>query len=116
MTADRRLSPPEALLLEEACRTADRLEQLDEVIRGKGVDGLLHLRHMHDQCDENQKLIVLSVDGVLSESRQQQNNLRQMLSTLVTTLRPAKDEEPEADALDEIAARRARRQSEPAAQ
>lgn len=114
--AERHLSTDAALLLEEACRTADRLELLDTAIRGKGIDGLLHLRHMHDSCSDDEKRIVLTVDGLLSETRQQQNNLRQMLATLATTLRPAQAEEPEADAVDEIAARRTARQSATPAQ
>lgn len=113
---EKTLTPPQLLLLEEAARTADRLEQLDGVIRGKGVDGLLHLRHMHDSCSDNDMQIVLTVDGVLAEARQQQNALRQMLSTLVTTLRPAVEEEPDVDAADEIAQRRAARRAAAAGQ
>jgi hypothetical protein len=70
-------NPAERELLLEACRIADRLDQLDGVVRGKGIEGLLHLRRMDDEGD-----ITLTVDGVLAEARQQANIMKQLVAAL----------------------------------
>lgn len=79
VTALHDLSPEQHVTLHEACRTADRLDQLDGVIRGKGVEGLLHLRRMIDSEDGE---IVLKVDAVLSQAAAQQTVLKQLLAAL----------------------------------
>ncbi len=77
LTALHQLSPEQHVTLHEACRTADRLDQLDEVIRGKGLEGLLHLRRMDDDGE-----IVLKVDAVLSQAAAQQTVMKQLLASL----------------------------------
>lgn len=76
------LTPDQKVILEEAARCADRLDQLDDIIAGKGVLQLLHFRHMTDRDDQDRRYIEMTVDGVLAEARQQQNILKQLLVSL----------------------------------
>jgi hypothetical protein len=82
ITDEHDLDPTQRVILEEACRTADRLDQLDDVISGKGVLQLMHFRSMLDRDTDDERHIVLTVDGALSEARQQQNVLKQLLVSL----------------------------------
>lgn len=72
------LDATQRAILEEACRCAERLDGLDRIIAGKGVLELLHARHM----DEDGACISLTVDGVMSEARQQQTVFKQLLAAL----------------------------------
>lgn len=76
------LSPEQRVILEEACRCADRLDKLDAIIAGKGVLELLHFRSMLNEGTEDERVIVLQVDSVLSEARQQQTVFKQLLAAL----------------------------------
>lgn len=76
----RDLAGGNATLAEEACRIADRLDGLDDVIRGKGVLKLMHFRSMLGNNDPRH--IILSVDEVFAEARQQANTLRQIVAGL----------------------------------
>lgn len=76
------LDATQRIILEEACRCADRLDQLDDIIAGKGVLQLLHFRHMVERDSDDERHIVMTVDGALSEARQQQNVLKQLLVSL----------------------------------
>ncbi|MFB7798945.1 hypothetical protein [Isoptericola sp. NPDC056134] len=76
------LGPEQRVILEEACRCADRLDQLDDIIAGRGVLELLHFRSMFEMDDEDERHIVMTVDGVLAEARQQQNVMKQLLVSL----------------------------------
>ena len=82
ITEAHELDPSQRVILEEACRCADRLDQLDDVIAGKGVLQLMHFRHMIERDTDDERHIVLTVDGALSEARQQQNVLKQLLVSL----------------------------------
>lgn len=82
LTEAHDLDPSQRVVLEEACRCADRLDQLDDIIAGKGVLALMHFRHMVDHDTDEQRTIVMTVDGALSEARQQQNVLKQLLVAL----------------------------------
>lgn len=73
--AGRRFSAGELVLLEEACRCADRLDRLQDMIGGR----LVWLR-IKEQAGG--KALVITVDAVLSEARQQQNTLRLALVSL----------------------------------
>jgi hypothetical protein len=67
VTADRRA------LIVEAARMADRLEQMHDVISGKGVLKLMHFRVPHVLNPETGVIRVeMSVDHVLAEARQLQ--------------------------------------------
>lgn len=76
MVADRSFSPSAGVLLAEACRLADRLERLDQILRG---DVEVWARLVHDLRTDDYEL---RIDGALSEARQQANTLRQIVATL----------------------------------
>lgn len=94
-------------LLVEAGRIADRLDDLDRIITGKGVLELLRFRLV----DHEGRVAEVKFDNVLSEARQQASALRGILAQLgvpkveaVATVRGSK--------VDELRARRAARASE----
>lgn len=66
------------VLLEEACRTADRLDRLDALLTGRSEEWfrLVELRGQDD-------VLEVQVDNALAEARQQALALRQLLSSLV---------------------------------
>ncbi|WP_258401554.1 hypothetical protein [Micromonospora saelicesensis] len=70
------LKPAERVLLEEACRTADRLDTLDRILRGD-EDAWMRFR-VNDGGDE----VTVVVNSVLSEARQQQVALKALLAEL----------------------------------
>jgi hypothetical protein len=70
------LMPGERVLLEEACRTADRLDTLDRILRGD-EDAWMRFR-VNQDGDE----VTVVVNNVLSEVRQQQVTLKQLLAEL----------------------------------
>lgn len=73
------------VLAEEAGRLADRLDELDRVIAGKGVLHLLSFRCNLDLEDDNgDRHVEVKVEfsNVLAEARQQAGTLRQILATL----------------------------------
>ena len=67
----------------EACRAADRLDELDSIIHGEGVVELMRFRvpNVFEVGDES-VTVEVKFDAVLAEARQQQNNLRQLLVSL----------------------------------
>lgn len=70
--------PAELVMLEEACRIADRLERLDEILSGE-VDTWMRLQLPRGENVEELKLVV---DGALAEARQQANQLKQLVAAL----------------------------------
>ncbi|MEU4214028.1 hypothetical protein [Actinoplanes sp. NPDC026623] len=72
-----RLGPLELLLLAEACRTADRLERLDGVIRGKGNEWITLAAELEDRSE-----VAVVIDAALSEARQQQGRLTSIVAEL----------------------------------
>lgn len=66
----------------EACRMADRLDGLDEIIRGKGVLQLMHFRNVFELDTDDRRYVVMTVDSVLGEARQQENVFKQLLASL----------------------------------
>lgn len=103
---------PEGALALEACRTADRLDELDRVIAGKGVLSLMRFRRV---VNGDEPVVVVKFDSALGEARQQQNALRQMLITLGVGVPVAKGEDPQvaakASAVDEFTKRRQERKA-----
>lgn len=102
-------------LIDEVARTADRLDNLDAIIRGKGVLNLMRfrMRDSFDDADERRLSVVVTFDGVMSETRQTTLAFRQLLTSL-TTSAPAPApaaEEKKGTALDELERRRAARMS-----
>lgn len=103
---------PNGVLALEAARTADRLDELDSVIQGKGVLELMRFRIPHAMDDQGTVTVEVKFDSVLGESRQQQSVLRQMIVTLTAAAEVAKSEkakpEPKkkASTVDEFTKRR----------
>lgn len=64
-------------LLEEACRLVDRLDQLDAALRGRAPWLEFRLGELSDVIE-----VTVVVDGALSEARQQQLALKQVLAEL----------------------------------
>lgn len=73
------LGPAHRVLLEEACRIADRLDRLDAILDGRA--DWLRL----DVGDDGSRVRV-SVDGVLAEARQQATALRGLVAELRAAL------------------------------
>lgn len=103
---------PEATraLLVEAARSLERLNDLDDVISGKGVLNLLRFRLVTDEGD----VAEVKFDHVLSEARQQQANLSALMKVILPNLNEDAGKAEERDFLDEITQRRAARRSSPA--
>ena len=71
------LTPAELTLLEEACRAADRLERLDEILRGRKSAWLELVPTSLDGS-----VVTVLVGNVLTEARQQQTTLKGLLAEL----------------------------------
>lgn len=92
-----------ATLLHEAARIADRLDDMDQVIAGKGVLQLLRFRLVDDEG----RVAEVKFDSVLSEARQQAVALKTLLAQVGV---PALEVKPERrSTLDEVAEKRAAR-------
>ena len=78
ITSAHDLAPAELIVLAEACRTADRLEQLDELLRGD-VETWSRVQLPSREDDDE---LILRIDPALSEARQQATVLKQLLAAL----------------------------------
>ena len=97
-----------SVLVAECCRIADRLERLNGILAGKGREWM----SLAEQVDGEQVSIVM--DAALSESRQQALALRTIFAQLgVGKLSVAKTKG--GSFLDDLAARRASRESDSSA-
>jgi hypothetical protein len=99
------VGPAHRVLLDEACRIADRLDRLDALLAGRD-DGWLRLSYEGDQ-------VTVVVDALLAESRQQATALRGLVAELrqasAKTSKPAQSKAKGAGVADlssRIAARR----------
>lgn len=105
----------------EAARLADRLDELDNVIQGKGVLNLMQFRILNREWDEHGEELNLNIEvkfqNVLSEARQQQlafANVMQKLGLKSESSSPAEAESPAVPSGspdDMLAARRAEREA-----
>jgi hypothetical protein len=77
VTSAHTLAAPELEILAEACRCTDRLERLDEQLTGSDM-AWLDLEKMRRDDHEYR----VTVDAALSEARQQQNILKQLVASL----------------------------------
>jgi hypothetical protein len=77
VTDSHPLAAAESEILAEACRCADRLERLDEYLTGDDLSWL-DLEKMRRDDHE----VRVTVDAALSEARQQQNILKQLIASL----------------------------------
>jgi hypothetical protein len=75
-----KLKPAERVLAEEACRTADRLDQLDRILRG---DENAWMR-LHS-ANEDGSIVKVVLNNALAEARQQQVALKALLAELRTS-------------------------------
>jgi hypothetical protein len=108
----------------EACRLADRLNELDRIIAGKGVMQLMKFRLDHIDWDDDEKHITVKVgfQSVLSEARMQQGAFKEVLKALrvITAAAPGTPAvaapaatptpQPAANGLDEVMMRRLQRE------
>src|SRR5690349_17911889 len=106
-------TPAGALAL-EACRLADRLDELDRVIAGKGVLNLMSFRldlDLENEVGGRDINVRVEFSNVLAEARQQANTFRQILVSLgLDTAKP--EPEKKGNPLDELANRRTSRGAE----
>lgn len=109
-----------AALALEAARTADRLDDLDQMIQGKGVMNLMMFRVLNKEIDEDYTEMNINVEvqikSVLSEARQQGVALKGLLSALMDAESPAASSpvpasDPESDFEKRRAEREARRKA-----
>ncbi|HEX8489327.1 MAG TPA: hypothetical protein VF642_12335 [Propionibacteriaceae bacterium] len=111
------LDTPAGQLALEACRTADRLDELDSVIAGKGVLNLLQFRTRDrswwDSDGDEHVHIEVGFQSVLAEARQQQMAFKALLTELGLDVVKAGPEK-KGTALDELAKRRTGRAPGPA--
>lgn len=69
-----KLAPTHRVLLEEACRIADRLDRLDAMLAGR--EDWVRLQARNDEATE----VTVIVDNLLAESRQQATTLRGLVA------------------------------------
>lgn len=93
-------------ILVEAARVVDRLESLDSIITGKAE--WIELMHFRVGNGADQEVVV-TVDGVLAEARQQQTTLANLVKMVIPNLDADVGVVKERDVLDEIAQRRSAR-------
>ncbi|MEU4590054.1 hypothetical protein [Micromonospora aurantiaca (nom. illeg.)] len=74
------LKPAERVLLEEACRAADRLDVLDRILRGD-EDSWMRLH----SANEDGSIVKVVLNNALAEVRQQQVALKALLAELRTS-------------------------------
>jgi hypothetical protein len=97
-------------LLTEACRVRDRLDQLDEVIAGKGVLQLMHFRSMVNEFyDEDPRHIILTVDAVMQHAATQAGVLKNLLAVIPTPASKPAAGTGGGTALDQLQAKREQR-------
>lgn len=94
--------PAELVLIEEACRIADRLDRLDALVRGD-ADAWLRFSVSDDGTE-----VTVVIDKALSEARQQAVALKQLLAELRQSRGSsgAAASGSEVDPVDDLAARR----------
>ena len=76
--------PRNALVL-EAARLADRLDELDNIIQGKGVLNLMQFRLHMESSEDGEYNVEVKFQHVFAEARQQAT----ALATILTKLAPA---------------------------
>lgn len=71
--------PARLALITEAARTADRLDELDNIIQGKGVLNLMQFRLMEVDWDRGELSVEVKFNAILAEARQQQTAFANVL-------------------------------------
>lgn len=105
MTSGGKLtSALDVVLLEEACRLADRLDRLDAFLRGREDAWLrFHARN------EDGSIVRVVVDRALTEAREQASTLTAIVAKLDRTRSGESPKTPEVNPLDEFTRRRSER-------
>lgn len=98
------LSGGRRVLLEEACRIADRLDRLDALLAGSAEDWMSLVETKGNP--DRQEIVI---DRPLAEARQQATALKQLIAELRQGVDVSGDQEQGGDILDELAAARAKR-------
>lgn len=91
------------MLLEEACRIADRLDKLEAILSGSD-EGWMRFRTNDDGSE-----VTVTLDRALAESRAQAVALKQIVAEIRQSAAGGKPATKEGSALDQLAARRAAR-------
>jgi hypothetical protein len=78
LTSEKTWDAAGSVLLGEACRTVDRLEKLDQLLRRE----IGAWAEIVEDFDHGRREIHLEIDDALAESRQQQGSLLQLLTKL----------------------------------
>lgn len=89
--------PRNALVL-EAARTADRLDELDNIIQGKGVLNLMQFRLDFPNEEDGPYTVEVKFQAPLAEARQQATTL----AALLTKLAPADSKAAAAPAVPSV--------------
>lgn len=76
ITADHDLDAAQQVTLTEACRAKDRLDKLDDVLRG---DGETWMKLLHNVRTEDYEL---KIDGALASANTTANLMKQLLASL----------------------------------
>lgn len=93
-------APTDAMAL-EAARTADRLDELDNIIQGNGVLNLMQFRLDFPESDGEPYTVEVKFNAVLAEARQQGAALAGLLAKLTPAEgRPAKSKPNEPTAVE----------------
>lgn len=92
--------PAQVVLIEEACRIADRLDRLDALLAGD-VEEWARVEVPEGHFDGR-----LIVNGLLAEARQQQTTLRGIVAELRAAGGKAKPASKGASVLDQLTAKR----------
>lgn len=114
--------PARLALAMEAARIADRLDELDSVIQGKGVLRLMQIRVLDERLDHDLQDYNINIEvkfqSVLGEARQQAIALGGILKTLglEEVGEQAVEKKPAVTGQDRIAQKRAEREAKRKAQ
>jgi hypothetical protein len=109
LTEGREFDAAWRVLIEEACRMADRLDQLHSLLSGDVNEwATISVEFKGDRRE-----IRLVFDDALAEARQQANALRQIVTSLKLGQANEKTD-GKVSALDQLAAKRQNRRSAPA--
>jgi hypothetical protein len=84
-------------LLEDACRTADIIDNLEYMLRADEGDWL---RVIEKSVDADQRLLVLNIAPLLGEIRQQRLAMRQLMSQLGIAKAGAEEDDESKSAKD----------------
>jgi hypothetical protein len=104
MTESDQLGPADLVLLEEGCRIADRLDRMDDLLRGR-EDAWFRF---YSKADDGTVVRVV-IDRALAEARQQADTLRGIVADLTKKVAAKVPEEREASGSDDLAKLRAER-------